>query len=163
MKLYGIVMINFINITKNIQSVLEKVIKYSIIGGLGTIVNEGVLLSLKPYIPVSVALALAIEISILFNFVLNDIWTFKERRVGNFIKRMYKFHVAAIVGGAIQYVVVIGLIILLIHYSNLTSLLFLLFFSTLHISSIYLAMVNFMGIIAGFGVRFILSIKYVWA
>ena len=142
---------------------LEKIIKYSIVGGLGTIVNEGVLLSLKPYIPVSIALVLAIEISILFNFILNDIWTFKERRFGKFIKRMFKFHVSSIVGGAVQYVVVIGFIILLIHYSNLTNLLFLLFFSTLHISSIYLAIVNFVGIIAGFGVRFILSIKYVWA
>jgi len=143
--------------------VLEKIIKYAIVGGLGTVVNEGVLLLLKPVLPIAVSLALAIEFSILFNFLLNDVWTFKKERVGSFLNRMVKFHVSSLVGGVVQYVVVIVLILLILPYGNLTSILFLLFFSSVHLSSIYLAIMNFIGVVAGFGVRFVLSIKYVWA
>ncbi|BCU70753.1 GtrA family protein [Stygiolobus caldivivus] len=142
---------------------LEKIIKYSIVGGIGTIVNEGILLALKPVLPIALSLALAIEVSILSNFLLNDIWTFRRERVGTFIGRMLKFHFSSIIGGAVQYAVVIALVILFVHYASFTSLLFLLFFSSVHLSSFYLAVMNFIGIIAGFGVRFILSIKYVWA
>ncbi|MEJ2780625.1 GtrA family protein [Stygiolobus sp. CP850M] len=142
---------------------LEKIIKYAIVGGLGTVVNEGVLLLLKPVLPIAVSLALAIEFSILFNFLLNDVWTFKKERVGSFLNRMVKFHVSSLVGGVVQYVVVIMLILLILPYGNLTSILFLLFFSSVHLSSIYLAIMNFIGVVAGFGVRFVLSIKYVWA
>jgi len=143
--------------------VLEKIIKYAIVGGLGTVVNEGVLLLLKPVLPIAVSLALAIEFSILFNFLLNDVWTFKKERVGSFLNRMVKFHVSSLVGGVVQYAVVIVLILLILPYGNLTSILFLLFFSSVHLSSIYLAIMNFIGVVAGFGVRFVLSIKYVWA
>jgi putative flippase GtrA len=143
--------------------VLEKIIKYAIVGGLGTVVNEGVLLLLKPVLPIAVSLALAIEFSILFNFLLNDVWTFKKERVGSFLNRMVKFHVSSLVGGVVQYAVVIALILLILPYGNLTSILFLLFFSSVHLSSIYLAIMNFIGVVAGFGVRFVLSIKYVWA
>jgi putative flippase GtrA len=143
--------------------VLEKIIKYAIVGGLGTVVNEGVLLLLKPVLPIAVSLALAIEFSVLFNFLLNDVWTFKKERVGSFLNRMVKFHVSSLVGGVVQYAVVIALILLILPYGNLTSILFLLFFSSVHLSSIYLAIMNFIGVVAGFGVRFVLSIKYVWA
>lgn len=142
---------------------LEKIIKYAIVGGLGTVVNEGVLLLLKPVLPIAVSLVLAIEFSILFNFLLNDVWTFKKERVGSFLNRMVKFHVSSLVGGVVQYAVVIALILLILPYGNLTSILFSLFFSSIHLSSIYLAIMNFIGIVAGFGVRFVLSIKYVWA
>lgn len=141
---------------------LEKIIKYAIVGGLGTVVNEGVLLLLKPVLPIAVSLALAIEFSVLFNFLLNDVWTFKKERVGSFLNRMVKFHVSSLVGGVVQYAVVIALILLILPYGNLTSILFLLFFSSVHLSSIYLAIMDFIGVVAGFGVRFVLSIKYVW-
>lgn len=143
-------------------SLLEKIIKYAIVGGLGTIVNEGVLLLLKLYIPIAIALAIAIEVSILFNFILNDIWTFKEMRKGSILTRAWKFHVSSLVGGVVQYIIVISLVFLFVKYYGLTQILFLLFFSTLHLSSLYLAIINFLGILGGFGVRFILSIKYVW-
>lgn len=144
------------------NKLLEKIIKYTIVGGLGTIVNEGVLLTLKPFVPIAISLALAIEVSILFNFVLNDIWTFKDSRNNPLLSRILRFHLSSLVGGIVQYVIVISLVILLVHYGDLTKLLFILFFSTLHMSSLYLAIINFLGIIGGFGVRFILSIKYVW-
>jgi Predicted membrane protein len=154
---------SFINSNVRFKNVLEKIIKYAIVGGLGTVVNEGVLLLLKPVLPIAVSLALAIEFSILFNFLLNDVWTFKKERVGSFLNRMVKFHVSSLVGGVVQYAVVIALILLILPYGNLTSILFLLFFSSVHLSSIYLAIMNFIGVVAGFGVRFVLSIKYVWA
>ena len=154
---------SFKNCNAKFNIVIDKLIKYSIVGGIGTIVNEGVLLLLKPVLPVAISLALAIETSILSNFILNDIWTFRKERVGSFLGRMAKFHISSLIGGIVQYSVVIALIVLFIHYASLTSLFFLLFFSTLHMSSLYLAVMDFIGIVAGFGVRFILSIKYVWA
>ena len=151
-----------VKLIKN-NKMLEKIIKYAIVGGLGTIVNEGVLLILKPIIPIAYSLALAIEISILFNFILNDIWTFKDSRTNPLTTRILRFHISSLIGGVVQYLIVISLIILLIHYNDLTELIILLFFSTLHMSSIYLAIINFLGIVGGFGVRFLLSIKYVWS
>ncbi|MBP1358236.1 MAG: GtrA family protein, partial [Sulfolobus sp.] len=95
---------------------LDKIVKYAIVGGLGTIVNEGVLLLLKPLISVAISLAIAIEISILFNFVLNDIWTFSDMRNSSLLSRIWKFHISSLVGGAVQYVIVISLVILLVPY-----------------------------------------------
>ena len=71
---------------------LSRILKFVTVGGLGTLVNEGVFTLTTHNIPVFFSLGLAIELSIIFNFILNDIWTFKDRRVGSFIKRLVKFH-----------------------------------------------------------------------
>ncbi|WP_373468143.1 GtrA family protein [Acidianus infernus] len=134
-----------------------------IVGGLGTLVNEGVFLLSAHSMPIFFSLGLAIELSIIFNFILNDIWTFKDRRVGSFIKRLLKFHVSSFSGGIVQYVTVILLLVVFLHFSNLSEILLFLFFSYIKAQSLFLAVINFIGIVSGFAVRFITSLKYVWA
>ncbi|MQL54977.1 GtrA family protein [Acidianus ambivalens] len=134
-----------------------------IVGGLGTLVNEGVFLLSAHSMPIFFSLGLAIELSIIFNFVLNDIWTFKDRRVGSFIKRLLKFHVSSFSGGIVQYITVILLLVAFLHFSNISEILLFLFFSYIKAQSLFLAVINFIGIVSGFAVRFITSLKYVWA
>jgi len=132
------------------------------VGGLGTLVNEGVFTLTTHNIPVFFSLGLAIELSIIFNFVLNDIWTFKDRRVGGFIKRLLKFHVSSFSGGIVQYITVILLLVAFLHFSNASEILLFLFFSGVKAQSLSLAVINFIGIISGFAIRFVTSLKYVW-
>lgn len=140
----------------------SKLVKFMIVGGSGVLVNEGMFIFMSKFIPLIFSLAIAIEISVIFNFVLNDLWTFAENRRGSFARRLLKFHASSYSGGAVQYIVVIGLLIAIMHFSNISEIVLLLFFSYLKLKSIYLAAINLIGIIAGFAVRFITSLKYVW-
>ena len=58
-----------------------KLFKFGVVGLSGIIVNEGVLIYLKGYVQFSLPVAsiIAIELSILSNFILNDTWTFRTR------------------------------------------------------------------------------------
>ena len=141
---------------------LSRILKFVTVGGLGTLVNEGVFTLTTHNIPVFFSLGLAIELSIIFNFVLNDIWTFKDRRVGGFIKRLLKFHVSSFSGGIVQYITVILLLVAFLHFSNASEILLFLFFSGVKAQSLSLAVINFIGIISGFAIRFVTSLKYVW-
>lgn len=141
---------------------MSKLLKFMIVGGGGVIVNEGILILMSKIIPIVFSLAIAIEISVIFNFVFNDIWTFADNRKGSFMNRLLKFHASSYSGGIVQYVTVILLLIILLHFSNLSEIVLLLFFSYLKLQSIYLAIINFIGIVFGFAVRFITAVKYVW-
>jgi len=139
-----------------------RLLKFLIVGGLGTFVNEGVFILTVHDMPIFFSLGLAIELSIIFNFLLNDIWTFKDRRVGSFIKRLLKFHGSSFSGGIAQYAVVILLLVSFLHFSNGSEILLFLFFSDVKAQSLSLAVINFIGIVSGFAVRFVTSLKYVW-
>ena len=132
------------------------------VGGIGTLVNEGVFVLTAHNMPIFFSLGLAIELSIIFNFILNDIWTFKDRRVGSFIKRLVKFHASSFSGGIVQYAIVILLLVSFLHFSNGSEILLFLFFSDVKAQSLSLAVINFIGIVSGFAVRFVTSLKYVW-
>ena len=129
------------------------------VGGLGTFVNEGVFVLAAHDMPVFFSLGLAIELSIIFNFMLNDVWTFKDRRVGSFIKRLLKFHISSFSGGIVQYITVILLLVAFLHFSNIPEI---LLFPYTKAQSLSLVIINFIGIVSGFAVRFITSLKYVW-
>src|SRR5271170_4554646 len=75
-------------------------IKFSIVGLVGVGVNEGLLSLLTRIMGVYLlaAGAIAIEISILSNFVLNDLWTFRDRRSGNAGSRLVKFNLLMLAG-----------------------------------------------------------------
>jgi len=143
---------------------MSRLLKFAIVGGLGTVVNELVFLSTTKLLSISISLVLAIEISIIFNFMLNDVWTFKDKRIGNTWKRLLKFHMSSASGGVIQYIVVISIIVIMFHFSNASEIVAILFFTSyLKLKSLVLGIINFIGIISGFIVRFITSIKWVWA
>ena len=129
------------------------------VGGLGTFVNEGVFILTAHDVPIFSSLGLAIELSIIFNFILNDIWTFKDRRVGSFIKRLVKFHASSFSGGIVQYAIVILLLVVFLHFSNIPEI---LLFPYTKAQSLSLAIINFIGIVSGFAIRFVTSLKYVW-
>jgi dolichol-phosphate mannosyltransferase len=83
----------------------EKVIKFVFVGISGIIVNEGFLIYLKEYAGFSIPVAsvFAIEISILNNFLWNDLWTFKSDKEHLFSSRWQRFTSFQVIsiGGAI--------------------------------------------------------------
>jgi len=119
-------------------------IRFAIVGGTGTFVNLGVL-SLCRYViglPHAVAAPIAIEASVINNFVLNDRWTFKHSRVGSWVTRLLKFHVSSAVGVLTQLAVSLG-----VYYE-----------AGLHESVV----AQIIGIIAGFVLNYLISRRFVW-
>jgi dolichol-phosphate mannosyltransferase len=83
-------------------------IKFLLVGASGIIVNEGLLFILKELIKLTLpfASAIAIEASIISNFMLNDTITFRDRRTAgakSFFSRLAKFNVVSLAGAAINY------------------------------------------------------------
>jgi len=91
--------------------------KFMAVGVSGVFVNLGALWYLKSFIGISelVAGALAIELSILSNFLLNDFWTFRDRRRGRFVHRLIKCHGSAI-GPLVNFVTLVVLVWVGVHY-----------------------------------------------
>ena len=75
--------------------------KFAIVGGSGALVNTGVLILLygQVHLPLVAASALAVEISIISNFVWNDRWTF-GRRTWSF-SRLLRFNGVSLGGLAV--------------------------------------------------------------
>jgi dolichol-phosphate mannosyltransferase len=133
--------------SKTLQKILTlrywiRFIKFNIVGLTGVFVNEGILMLLTNlglyYIYSSIV---AIEISIISNFMLNDIWTFKDRRSGHILKRLVKFNILMLVG------LVINLLILYV----LTDL-----------ASLHYTISNLFGIAIASIARYLMSIKWAW-
>ena len=74
-------------------------IKFNVVGLSGVFVNEGALILLAAsgmyYLSAS---ALAVEISIVTNFIFNDLWTFRDRRHGHAAGRFLKFNGVMLIG-----------------------------------------------------------------
>lgn len=117
-------------------------IKFNVVGLSGVLVNEGILLLLTLrgfyYLHAS---AVAIEISIASNFLLNDFWTFRDRRHGHIITRLAKFNGLMLIGLAVNLAVL---------YSGTNYL------------GINYAISNLGGIGGAFLVRYWLSVKFTW-
>lgn len=85
-------------------------IKFAIVGLSGIVINLATLWLIAILNPILVETlfalgsATAIEISILWNFFLHEVWTFRDRRVGSIVKRMAMFHVAVLPGVLAQYI-----------------------------------------------------------
>ncbi len=83
-----------------------KFVRFCLVGASGVLVNLGSLYALADLLGVhtNVAAALAIEISIISNFLLNDAWTFRSQRAGRpFRSRLTRFHLVSFLGAAIQW------------------------------------------------------------
>jgi dolichol-phosphate mannosyltransferase len=87
---------------------LTRILKFLGVGLSGVIVNQGVLWLLTEFgglLP-WISLIFSIEASIITNFILNNYFTFSDRRTskrGSFITRLLKFNVTCAAGAAIQY------------------------------------------------------------
>jgi dolichol-phosphate mannosyltransferase len=117
-------------------------IEFGIVGAIGVVVNEGLLVWFQSVgVYFLLAGAVAIEISILSNFVLNDLWTFRDRRSGGAAARLVKFNLLMLAG------LVLNLAVLYagVDYLGMTA-----------------EVANLVGIAAAFFLRYALSVKYAW-
>lgn len=121
-----------------------RLIKYLVVGAVGTAVNLGVLYCLRYSLSMEhfIASAIAIEASIINNFILHEHWTFRDRRIGRWVSRLVKFHGSTLVAVVTQYAISQAL-----HYGL----------------SIESTLAQLIGIVIGFIVNYVLSNRYVWA
>ena len=86
--------------------------KFCIVGASGVFVNMIVLALLADVLGVqtNLAAAIAIEISINTNFLINEYWTFHDRRTGNGAigNRWLQFHLVSFGGAVIQWILFVA-------------------------------------------------------
>ena len=117
-------------------------IKFNVVGLTGVFVNEGLLIALQSVgVYLLTASSIAIEASILSNFVLNDFWTFRDRRTGHLAVRLVKFNTLMLVGLAVNLLIV---------------------YAATSYFGVAAAIANLGGIAAAFLLRYGLSVKYAW-
>jgi dolichol-phosphate mannosyltransferase len=88
-------------------------IKFCIVGVSGVIVNMGIfaLLTRTAGMFIEIASPIAIEISILSNFLLNNIWTFRWRNLqSSLLQRLFQFHVVSSVAALVNYATLLILV-----------------------------------------------------
>lgn len=116
-------------------------LRFAAVGASGALVNLAILHALiSGGADAAIAGPIAIEASVLSNFMLNDRWTFADAREGNFLRRLARYHAAVAAGAAI----------------NLATLLTLVKLSVHHIIA------GAIGIVAGFAANYLLSSLAVW-
>ncbi len=121
-------------------------IKYSIVGLSGVFVNQFTLWLLQNFslINKQVSLALAIEVSIIYNYFCNNYFTFKESKITGFTSNMIgllKFNLICLIGAVI-------------HYSTTTHI------HNLYFVNIYLA--NLLGIVLATFWNYLININITW-
>jgi len=80
---------------------LNRPAKFAAVGLSGVLVNMGVYsLLLGAGVQPAYASAAAVEASVLSNFTLNDLWTFRDRRGGSLVRRLLLFHISRALGAA---------------------------------------------------------------
>ena len=85
-------------------------IKFDLVGISGVVVNDGLYyLLLLGGLYDLYADVVAIEVSILSNFFLNDFWTFRDRRHGHMATRLLKFNGLMLIGLVVNLVIYYGL------------------------------------------------------
>ncbi len=91
----------------------EEFLRYCVVGSSGVLVNLSLYIVLTRIFGVNIKLAspIAIEMSILNNFFLNNLWTFRLRAPENSIfSRLFKFHCVACTAGAVNYLSFLAMI-----------------------------------------------------
>ncbi len=105
----------------DLKSTATRFLKFGIVGASGVVVNLGVYVFLtrlmglgESLMSQNIAYGVSVEISILTNFLLNDLWTFRDRRgAATGMTRLWRFHLISLVGFAINWGVFAGLNLLL--------------------------------------------------
>jgi putative flippase GtrA len=132
---------NVIRRTLDLEHV-RNFIKFNIVGLSGILVNEGLLILLTMTgIYYLYSSAVAIEASIISNFILNDSWTFRHRRAGHAGVRFLKFNLLMLLGLVVNLAIV--------------------YYATTYYG-VHYAISNLVGIAAAFLLRYSLSVRYTW-
>ncbi len=89
---------------------IYRILKFALVGLSGVFVNLGILWMLTDIVGFYYLLSavFSIEASIISNFVMNDVWTFRDRKkkgFGEWLKRMAKFNVVSLPSFPMQMVV----------------------------------------------------------
>jgi dolichol-phosphate mannosyltransferase len=124
----------------------KRVFKFGMVGLSGILVNLGILYFLVEFAYVDKILAslIAIELSVLNNFIWNDLWTFgsaKYRKVSSRWHRLVAFNVVSAGGVAIN----LGIFFILVNWF-----------------SVYYILSQFIGILIGFGWSFLINRRVTW-
>jgi dolichol-phosphate mannosyltransferase len=124
---------------------LARIIKFVVVGLSGTLVNLGLLALLKEKAGIYYLLAgaIAFEVSVIWNFILNDRFTFADRKRpgGDFADRLIRFNVTSL-GGLLIY---IGILAFLTQAFG-----------------IYYILSAAIGIVLGFGWNFLVNSSWTW-
>jgi dolichol-phosphate mannosyltransferase len=124
---------------------VNRILKFVVVGGTGTLVNLGLLAILKEWAGIYYLLAgaIAFEVSVVWNFLLNDRFTFGDRirPEGTLFGRLLRFNVTSL-GGFIIYLGILAL---------LTQV-----FGLFYIISAAI------GIVVGFGWNFMVNSAWTW-
>ncbi len=119
--------------------------KYGCIGALGILVNLGVyyLLTRGFELNYNVGILVAIEVSIITNFVGHHFWTFSRNKVleKSFFKRFIQYHLSVLISSFIQ---------------------FLIFFVCINAFQIQDLVSNLIGISCGFLANYLLNTQVTW-
>jgi dolichol-phosphate mannosyltransferase len=122
------------------QDEIHNILCFGLVGITGIAVNMLALIVFKNYIPLLYASFMAIELSIITNFILNDRWTFKENNDNTFLYRMISYNGVAAGGMLI----------------NMLTLALLTMFGVWYI------LANLIGILLGFAWNFIGNRRLTW-
>jgi putative flippase GtrA len=114
--------------------------KFAIVGGSGAVLNTAVFFILHQWrhAPLLTASAVAVELAVISNYLLNDRWIFGAR--SRSIRRFAKFNLSSLGGVAV----------------NVLSIVLLTRFG------MHFVVANLVGIAAGFIANFALSSTWVW-
>ncbi|MFH1530091.1 MAG: GtrA family protein [Pseudomonadota bacterium] len=107
----------------DLRAIVLRFLKFGVVGASGVVVNLGVYVALTRLLGLGeslltqvIAYGMSVEISIFTNYLLNDLWTFRDRRAGaSWPKRLWLFHLVSLVGFAINWGIFAGLNLLLAH------------------------------------------------
>ncbi len=123
---------------------MKEFMKFAVVGGSGVLVNMGCFFVFTRYVGIRIEIAspMAIEISILTNFFLNNAWTFRKRdtRVG-FGGRILRYHLVTAVAGLVNYLTLLLLA---------------------NVFGIHDLIANLIGIILGTFINFFLNSLWTW-
>ncbi|UWZ52922.1 GtrA family protein [Dactylosporangium aurantiacum] len=124
---------------------LRRLGRFSLVGAGGVVVNNATLVVLHgglglPLLPATVA---AVELALVTNYVLHELWTFRQGRRGSrlSLQRFAYFSLAGLAALPVNVVAVQLLVALGMHYLP----------------------ANLIGIVAGFAVNFAVSSKWIWS
>jgi len=119
---------------------LARAARFCVVGGTGTAINTAVLylLSRGLGLPLPVSSAIAVELAILSNYMLNDRFTFGARRPS--LRRLAKFNLTSVAGLGVNVVIV--------------------WLLTWH--GVYFIAANFVGIAVAVVVNYTFSVAWVW-
>ena len=98
-------------IFQRLKAIKYTLLKFSVVGASGILVNQGALAVLVSYFEVDVEIAgiVSIELSILTNFLLNNFWTWNHAKKFGFLNRLLKYHMITLVSGGVNYLILLFL------------------------------------------------------